>query len=216
MAKIKLLPSAHPSTWQADCTQISDELATPIFERDRHCCRFCSCFSLSGNQIYFLDSDRGNLNEDNLATACILCCAVQNLQRPEAELEVLPIWLPELAQRALNKMIRGIHILRVRNQLPAPADVSPRFDSPVARTTSAAFLTFAQRAVDLRKKTGVRSPAEFAELFLRSDPRSGQCPETLAVGLRFLHRGRYFVAGKDIYGELLKEDLESLRQSRAA
>jgi hypothetical protein len=116
----------------------------------------------------------------------------------------------------LNKLVRGIHILRVRNQLGAPADTSPKFDSPIARSTSAAFLLLAQRAVDLREYTGLRSPADYAALFLRNDGRSGRCPDALAKGLRFLHRGRYYVSGKDVYGDLLEEDLNSPAQSLAA
>jgi hypothetical protein len=217
MGSIVLRPSAHPSSWQAEYSGFaSAALASRISARDAHRCRFCSYSCKRSLEIFFLDGDRANLADDNLVAACLLCAAVQHPLRSSADLELLPVWLPEMGQRALNVLVRGIHFERVDNNLPAAADRPPKFDTPIARATCGVFIALAQRAVDLQARIGLRRPSEFAALFLRLDSLGGRCPDALAKGLRFLHRGRHFAGGKNIYDDLVKEDLGTAARSHAA
>ena len=214
MRLLPLIPSAHPSGWLfLGAGLIRQETAFEVHRRDEASCRFCGQQGDVQPGIVYLDGDRNNPALDNLATACILCMAPQNLTRRSAAMEVLPIWLPELTQRALNTLIRGLQDIRTAQGFSPCLEICPPHDTPRDRQIAGIYTALAERALDLEARTGIAHPAELASLFLRVDPKAGACPAQLLHGLRFLHRGRYFSGTTDIYPKLLGD---SFRARRAA
>jgi hypothetical protein len=218
MRLLSLIPSAHPSAWRSFGTGlVRQETLLEVHRRDAAACRFCGQQGDPEPGIVYLDGDRDNATADNLATACILCAAPQNLTRRSAAMEVLPIWLPELTQRALNTLIRGLQDIRVAQGFSPCLEICPPHDTPRDRQIAGIYTALAERALDLEARSGIAHPAELASLFLRIDPRRGACPVQLLHGLRFLHRGRHFSGVRDIYPRLLEESVLAKRNAvRAA
>lgn len=219
MRLLSLDLSAHPTAWTVDQGHVDDpgqKTLSAIHARDGFSCRFCGDDCQSRQELSYLDGDRRNHATGNLVTACLLCAAAQNPMRRHAWFEMLPIWLPEMGQRPLNLLVRGLHKARLASGLPPAAEASPSQDSAIARRLAASFMALAARAADLQDFTGLKTPGEFAAMFLRLDPISGRCPDALAGGLRFLHRGRHYENEVDIYPKLLAAERAALPPPQAA
>jgi intracellular multiplication protein IcmJ len=216
MRLLPLLLAAHPSAWSMAAAGIGQEASFSILDRDGSKCRFCGQRSSVFHEVVFVNGDRANSDPGNLATCCLICAAGWRLHRPEAEREALPIWLPEMSQRALNVLMRGLHITRLRHSAhPAPEAASPA-EHPEARRASFCFSQLAARGALLVERAGIASVLDLPALFLRLDPAGGRCPEPLAYGMRLLHRGRHFVDGADVYSRLLAKECEQHPSSAAA
>ena len=111
MRLLPLVPSARLPSCPAD-TQRTQEARLSILERDSHTCRFCGFHAAGSQEVVPLDAAALPPSPDTLATACLLCAAVQQLDRPTAGQETLVIWMPEMAQAVLNALVRGIHRCR--------------------------------------------------------------------------------------------------------
>ena len=217
MRLLPLILSVHPSVWSMEVAAIGQGAASSIFRRDRNRCRFCGQSASALREIVCVDGDRTNVAvAGNLATACIVCAAAWGLHRPSAALEVLPVWLPEMSQRALNVLVRGLHVARLRCGVSAAPENAAGTEDPGARRPSECFARLAKRADVLRERTGVSLVADLPDLFLRADPDQGRCPEGLLHGLRLLHRGRHFVGGTDVYPKLLAMECGARVAERAA
>ena len=110
MRLLTLVPSAHLTAWTAVAdTERAQQAHPAALARDGHTCRFCGFHAQVRQGVVHLDGNRANPALDNLATACLLCDAVQDLGRPTTVQEMLLVWLPEMSQAVLNGLVRGIH-----------------------------------------------------------------------------------------------------------
>lgn len=182
---------------------MSKEVMASIVQRDRHVCRICGLPVGGDPQIFFADGNRRNSEADNLATACPACVLIQGAGRFSAAAEIIPIWLPEMSQRSLNRLIASLHEKAVSVGLPLDFSRAPTHDTPQARQILKVWGGLVERRAVLLDRTQIRTVADVVDICLAHDPRCGCCPIDLANVLRFLHRGRFYVEGCDIYPRIV-------------
>ncbi|MDD2859476.1 MAG: hypothetical protein PHT60_14965 [Acidiphilium sp.] len=204
MAFLVLRFGVHPSSLGGYATGlVGKDVIAAIAGRDHFICRFCGLPVPGHPQIFFLDGDRRHDQPDNLATACLACALVQGGARYTAAAEIIPVWLPEMSQRSLNRLISSLHELALGVSLPVNFSRAPAHDTAQARLILKLWSGLAERRATLKEMTGLRNVADFVDACLAHDPYRGRCPAGLGHGLRFLHRGRYFADGQDIYPQVL-------------
>ena len=206
MRLLPLVPSAHLPAWTADAdTGRAQEAHLAALARDGHTCRFCGFRAQVRQGVVHLDGNRANPAPDNLATACLLCDAVQDLGRPTTVQEMLLVWLPEMSQAVLNSLVRGIHqALHMEGQSPAQG-TRPRKDTPSVRAAWRAYAALAGREQGAELHLGTSSPLELASALLDMPPPTYARRAAMLAGTRVLHRGQYFQDGADVYPAVLAE-----------
>lgn len=170
---------ATPATWTA---------ADAILAEEAGACRFCG-----DNQPVAPASVESKAGP---ATACLHCRALHRLGRPTAAQEGMLIWAPEISQAALNWMVRAVHrVFRAHGESPC-LDSRPRSDTKRLRCAWRTYQAWAALAPYAERAVGTTSPHLLGAALL--DAR-----RPAPAGLRLLHRGRHFVAGRDVYPDLL-------------
>lgn len=205
MRLLPLVPSAHLSARTPDAdTEGAREAHRAILVRDDHTCRFCGFRALSRQDVVPVESDPINQTSDKLATCCLLCVTVQQLNRSTASQEAVLIWLPQMSQAVLNAMVRGIHLsLRMDGQSPVLGS-RPSKDTPLVRAAWRAYDALAGRQQGAELHIGTTSPVELAAALLDMAPASYARRGAMLGGIRVLHRGQHFQNGSDVYPEILK------------
>ena len=202
MRLLPLVPSARLPSCLADAPG-TQEVRSSVLERDSHTCRFCGFHAAGSQEVVALDAAALPPSPDALATACLLCAAVQQLDRPTAGQETLLIWLPEVAQPVLNALVRGIHLALHRNGESPVLGSRPRQDNPTMRAAWSAYDALAARREAAELHVGTSSPCELAAALLEMPPASYSRRAALLGGVRVLHRGRHIQDGQDAYPKVL-------------
>jgi intracellular multiplication protein IcmJ len=197
MTKRPMLLSAHPSAW--------DDAADPEHRPDHAAsCRFCGEPTAGWQAAFHLDSDHGNNDPGNLAIACTLCHLGQHLNRPDIDREATLIWLPELAQSEIIRLVREIH-LQCHTAKTRPSDlhsVSSRISAPLLGSF-AAYQALLERQEAAEARLGTISPKALGAALLELPPEAtATLPDRLS-GIRLLPLGRLFRDGEDIYPTIL-------------
>lgn len=205
MRLLPLVPSAHLSAWTADAdTEGVREAHRVCLLRDDHTCRFCGFRAPDCQGVIPLDGNSANRAADNLVTCCLLCTAVQQLNRPTAAQEAVLIWLPQMSQPVLNSMVRGIHLsLRIEDQSPVLGS-RPSKDTPIVRAAWRAYDALARRQTAAELHIGTVSPVELAAALLEMTPAAYARRGAMLGGIRVLHRGQHFQDGSDTYPRILR------------
>ena len=202
MRLLPLVPSARLPSCLAD-TPGTQEARSSVLERDSHTCRFCGFHAAGSQEVVALDAAALSPSPDALATACLLCAAVQQLERPTAARETLLVWLPEVAQPVLNALVRGIHLALHRDGESPVLGSRPRQDNPTTRAAWSAYDALAARREAAELHIGTSSPCELAAALLEMAPASYSRRAALLGGVRVLHRGRHIQGGQDAYPNVL-------------
>jgi len=202
MRLLPLSPSAHLPTCPTD-TQRTREARLSTLARDSHTCRFCGFHAAGWQEVVSPDAGADSLSPDTLATACLLCAAVQQLDRPTATQEVLVIWMPEMAQAVLNAVVRGIHLAMHEDDESPVLGSRPRQDTPAVGAPGGDDAPRAARREAAKLHIGTSSPRELAAALLEMSPASYGRRAALLGGVRVLHRGRHSRDGQDVYPEIL-------------
>ncbi len=108
------------------------DLKNRVLERDGHACRYCGFVSRKYQEINFLNGDRADFSENNLATACIFCQQCFNLDDVAHMRSGVLLWLPEIEQHELHHIARAIYVARI-SQGPAAEAARKSLDSLMAR-----------------------------------------------------------------------------------
>jgi len=182
-----------------------------VAETSRSQCLLCGLPFAGDPQFFFRDGDRRHCDAGNLFEACPACVLVQGAGRLTAVREILPIWLPEISQRGLNRLTSSLHELAYMIGLPVDFSGAPREDSPHARQILKVWAGLLDRWILLREQAGIRTVTDVVDICLAHDPVRGTCPPRLIRGLRLLHRGRFYAGGRDVYPMFIARN----RQSRA-
>jgi len=186
-----------------------------VFERDRHACRFCGHAAAGWQEVFHRDGDHDNWGADNLVTACPLCHAVQHLGRPNVLQEQVLIWLPEMSQAALNCVVRCIHLTLHAHGEPAHGGELPRSDDPTVYAALRAYQALQAEARTLERRIHTSNPRELGAVLLDLSPYAHSRQAELLGGIRLLHRGRDFRAGRDVYPKMLAAWAEGAAAPRA-
>ncbi len=88
-------------------------LKEKIFERDDNTCRYCGFQADKYQNIQHIDNDLTNIDESNLATACIFCHQCFHLDQVGDMQSGTLIWLPEIEQHRLHHIARAIYVGRI-------------------------------------------------------------------------------------------------------
>jgi len=206
MGFLPLAPSAHASAWTTEPDGGGrEDLAELIFRRDDYRCRFCGHHAPGWQEIFHLDGDHANWSPDNLATACTLCHGAQHLGRPMVEQEFVLIWLPDMSQAALNMVVRHIQLILYAHDEPPDMSEPPRCEDPRPLDAVAAYSALAAEAQTLEARIHTASPRELGAALLNLADAPRDRLAGLLGGIRLLHKGRHFRAGRDVYPQILAD-----------
>lgn len=205
MRFLPMAPSAHPSAWAIEPDETGrEEFARQVFERDNHTCRFCGHRAVNWQAVFHLDGDHDNWTLENLVTACTLCHGGQHLGRPTVCEEMMLIWQPDISQAALNCIVRRIHLTLHAHGEPAYMGQTPRVQNADVYAALRAYHGLAAEAVTLERRIHTSDPRHLGAALLTFQPSErGQLPGALG-GIRLLHRGRFYVRGRDLYPGILR------------
>jgi len=101
--------------------KIPKELKEKIHARDNNTCRCCGFVAEKYQEIHFLNHDKTDLREENLATTCIFCHQCFNLQKVHEMRSGVLVWLPEIEQDVLHHIARAIYVGRISQGATADA-----------------------------------------------------------------------------------------------
>lgn len=121
------------------------DLKARIFERDSHTCRYCGFLSRKYQEVNFLNSDKTDWNEKNLATACIFCQQCFGLDEVSAMRSGVLLWLPEIEQAELHHIARAIYVARISQ-------------GPVADAARKALDVLMARREEVKKRISTDNP----------------------------------------------------------
>lgn len=116
--------------------KIAPDLKQKILERDDFTCRCCAFKSKKYQEILFLNHNKADLSEKNLATACIFCHQCFNLETVNDMRSGVLIWLPEVEQTDLHHIARSIYVARI-SQGPVAEAARLTLDSIMTRREEA-------------------------------------------------------------------------------
>ena len=161
-------------------------------------CQFCGYEAAAWREFPLGMSDRGEG-----ARSCALCHLAQHLDRPEIEREAVLIWLPQITQAALNRVVwRFYSILaehRVGFDRRRPDGVKPE----EAAGAVSLRLELKSLAALAEREVGTSSPAELSEAFYAMSPEAYALRARRLAGLRLLGLGRFYEEGRDIFPEFI-------------
>lgn len=199
MRLLPLLLSAHASAWTADTGRSEGQ------ERngDARQCRFCGLVAVGRLEPFHCNGDHADGRPDNVVPACPLCHLTQHPDRPRIGDEATLIWMPEMSQAVLNRLVRGIHLTLHASQEPVDMRRPPRGTSPAPIAAFRAYRSLQERAAPAFDRLGTNSFALLgAALLSLTAPQYAGRGELLA-GLRLLPLGRLFVDEHDVYPDIL-------------
>ena len=212
MARLPLLLSAHSSAWSAGSGS-GRRKAGP----SSGTCRFCGQGTAEWQEAFHLNDDHTDDNPTNLVISCPLCHLAQHLGRPEIEREAVLIWLPEMAQTALNLLVREMHLQCLRAGVAPRAAMEPTASAgaAVAKDARAALDALRERADAADTRLGTTSPRRLGLALLEMSPDDYARRGELLGGTRLLPLGQVFLDGRDVYPDMLQAWLKLDEKNRS-
>jgi hypothetical protein len=144
-------------------------------------------------------------------TACLLCAAIQDLGRPTIDYEALVIWMPEISQAALNRLVRGLQITLLTD-VKSPAFPAPQ--AGIGGPATALYRVLAARQEGAVGRVGTASPSLLARAAAGLQQEARHARRLVPTGLRVLHLGRHFAGGRDIYPDAVRQWASSQSASK--
>ena len=147
-------------------------------KRDDYTCRFCG-FHAKQAQRTIPYAEAG---DPPLATACIFCEQVLNLERSGMANGGLLIWLPEISQVDLNHLVRAIYVARADKK------------DPMAELATRALDALTARRAEAKKRLGSDDPLLLATI-LQESLTTDEAAEAVKKldGIRFLPSEKYMM-----------------------
>jgi intracellular multiplication protein IcmJ len=202
MARLSLVPSAHPSAWTTDDDRVEREADRAVVRL----CAFCGQPTFGWQAPFHLNDDHADDRPANLAASCPLCHLVQHLNRPDIDREAVLIWLPEMAQGAITILVRQIHVaLAAARASPILPSVPYTGTTPAVMRPMAAYRALHERATAAELRLGTASPRALGAALLGLNITDEKHRARLLGGLRLLPRGQLFANGRDIYPDILRD-----------
>jgi len=177
----------------------------------RGSCPFCSHLATGRREPVLCEKDGACKKDSEVelisawGEACAFCHLARHLERFEIDFEAILIWLPEVTQRALNRIAWQIY--RWLAQHGAAFDAQKEDAALVGPAARAAALRRALIAcsADAAQELGTNRPSELAQALWRLSPRAlEQGPQGLG-GIRLFPLGQLFIDGRDIFPALCRE-----------
>ena len=203
MARFPLVPSAHPSAWSADA-EPGERRA--VASTATATCQFCGQLTAGWQEPYHLNDDHADARPANIVISCPLCHLPQHLNRPDIDSEAVLIWLPEMAQAAVNVLARQVHLAcEAAGASPVSAQPSKSPPTPAANAPLTAYRALQQRAAMAEVRLGTHSPRQLGAALLELPASEYERRTALLGGIRLLPLGRLYRNGRDIYPDILRD-----------
>jgi intracellular multiplication protein IcmJ len=199
MARPPIVLSAHPSAWTADAG--TGERTAVLSSAT---CQFCGQSTQGWQERFHLNDNHDDTSPGNLVLSCPLCHLSQHLHRPTIDDEAVLIWLPEMAQGAVNVLARQIHLACVREGLTAAYSDLARM-APTMSAAYSAYRTLHERRVAAELRLGTHSPRQLGAALRELTPSDYARRAALLGGIRLLPLGRLFWGGLNIYPKMLRD-----------
>lgn len=156
------------------------KLRDRILSRDDYTCQGCGWRAEQWQEIHHRDHDHGNMREANLETMCPLCHQVFHLPQAHATSGASVIWLPEIDQATLNRMLIPLFVAMRSNAHPfhgAAKHINGMFEA---------------RRSPMDAKVGPTEPGYLAQCLLKMRPEDYAARDKLLSPLRLLaHPSRF-------------------------
>jgi len=202
MARFPLVLSADPSAWIADTEPAEREAGAA----ETAACQFCGQPTAGWEEPFHLNDDHADNAPQNLAVSCGLCHLAQHLNRAWIDSEAVLIWLPEMAQAAVNVLARHVHLAcRAAGISPISGHAGHAHSVPEARAPLAAYRALRERAAVAELRLGTSSPRQLGAALIEMPPAQYERRTFLLGGIRLLPLGQLFRAGRDIYPAMLRD-----------
>lgn len=189
MARASLVLSAQRPAWSTGSGLNRGEVGSS----DR-ACQFCGLSAAGWQEPLVVN-----------APCCPLCSLSLHLERGTIDREATLIWLPEMAQGALNILLRNLHLtLRAGGHPSGPSQVSSAGPaSEQARSARIAYETLAARGDAAGIRLGTNLPSQLGAALLSLSRAEYDRRAELLGGARLLASGTFYDSGHDIYPSFL-------------
>lgn len=183
-----LIMSASRASWTVSPSHGSQhggssrlaKLREKILQRDNNTCQGCGWRAEKWQEIHHRDQDHRNLREANLETLCPLCHQVFHLPQAGATSGGSVIWLPEIDQATLNRMLMAMFVAMRSSKHP--------FHS----TATTLYGTLEARRATMEAAFGRSDPGILAQCLLKMRPEDYQARGQYLAPLRLLaHPSRF-------------------------
>lgn len=166
--------------------KIPADIKQRIFERDQFTCRCCGFKSKKYQEILFLNHNPADMNDKNMATACIFCHQCFNLEGASEMKSGFLIWLPEISQAELHHIARAIYVARISQ-------------GPVAEAARLALDALMARREEARRRIST-DEANILALVLRDYLGAGhyQLRDKKLKGIRLMPQDRRIIKEADL------------------
>jgi intracellular multiplication protein IcmJ len=130
-------------------------LDSQVLTRDDHACRYCGFRDTVYNRVIPRDYATQNYTADNCVTVCFFCDKSLSLEHTGMNGGGTLIWMPEIAQAALNHIVRGIYVAKAEG-------------GKVAEAANAAYEQLLARKAEAKKRFGSDDPLILGTVLLES------------------------------------------------
>jgi hypothetical protein len=163
----------------------------------RSSCPFCGVRLAEGRKPF---SCADGLEE----ASCAPCFLVRHLERETIAEEAVLIWLPEMTQSALNALANRAHrLLAAEGALYLAASPFSVTSGDHPNPALEAIRAIEVRSAEAEARFGTASPRVLGQALLRAEPKLYAERARRLGGLRLWSRGRFFVAGEDVYPRVI-------------
>ena len=163
----------------------------------RSSCPFCGVRLAEGREP-FLCADGSE------ESSCVPCALVRHLERETIAEEAVLIWLPDLSQAALNALANVVHRrLAAEGALYLAASPFAVTWSEIPNPALEVIRAIEMRRAEAETRFGTSSPRVLGEALMRARPNLYADRARRLGGLRLWSRGKFFVAGEDVYPRLI-------------
>jgi hypothetical protein len=128
---------------------------------------------------------------------------VQSLPRTTIDEELRLIWLPEMSQPALNVLVREIHIDLQELGESVYCDDTPKTPEGMRPALYAAQRILRERSEAIAERLGSSLASDLADALTVLRNRHGDLQNLPWGGLRAFPTGRFYVAGLNVYDEIV-------------
>jgi intracellular multiplication protein IcmJ len=201
MARPPLVLSAHPSAWTAEAVPGGRKAGASAPAS----CQFCGQPTAGWQVPYHLNDDHADESAGNVVISCPLCHLPQHLNRPQIDREAVLVWLPEMAQGAVNVLARHIHLACTAAGYPPFEAQSARPPATRALAGYHAYRALYERRTAAELRLGTTSPRHLGAALLDLSAADYARRAVLLGGIRLLPTGRLYEDGHDIYPEMLRD-----------
>ncbi|OYV50779.1 MAG: hypothetical protein B7Z77_05215 [Acidocella sp. 20-58-15] len=135
--------------------------------------------------------------------SCVLCGLVQSLHRTTIDEELRLIWLPEMSQPALNVLVRQIHISLQELGESVHCDDTPKTPEEMRPALFTAQRILRERSEAISERLGSSRASDLSDALTILASRHGDLKDLPWGGLRAFPTGRFYVAGVNVYDEIV-------------